>query len=155
MSDGCLFAADATLARVPWANLDECQLRRRKENIMSTTSIFRKAVGTATRAGCLSVLALVFILAPAAAEPIYMKSGPNRYEPKTKTVKVGDTVEWVNEAGSHTVTPDDGQPDPFKGSQTLSPGQKYSIVISGTPRTIKYHCEVHGPSMSGEIVVAP
>jgi len=103
----------------------------------------------------LPVLALSGALSSAAAETITitMKSGPNRYEPKSQPVKIGDTVEWVNEAGQHTATPDAGQPEPFQASPTLNSGQKYSVVISGSPRTIKYHCAIHGPAMSGELVI--
>jgi plastocyanin len=96
---------------------------------------------------------------PAMADTItiHMKvgGGPPRYEPNSKSVKVGDKVEWVSDSGEHTATPDSGQPDPFLASARLKPTEKHSVTITGSPRTIKYHCEVHGPGMAGELVIAP
>jgi len=107
------------------------------------------------RNGVYIALALFMTLSPAVADTvaIKLKSGPNRYEPNDVTVKVGDTIVWTNESGRHTVTPDDNQPDPFKGSDEFTPPNTYEVVIGGAPRTIKYHCEVHGPMMYGQIVV--
>jgi plastocyanin len=120
-------------------------------------SKFQMIIGRMFCGGSLLAFAFAVALAPAAAETvtIKIKSGPNRFEPKTATIKPGDTVMWMDEAGHHTATPDDNQPDPFKGSPEMDPPNTYTVVIYGSPRTIKYHCEIHGPMMSGEIVVAP
>jgi plastocyanin len=110
----------------------------------------------ATIAAALILPMGTFVTAPQAAETktIQMKFPPPNYDPKTVTVKAGDTVEWVNDSAvPHTATPDDGQTDPFQKSNKLGPGEKYSVVIKGNPRTVKYHCEVHGPAMAGEIKV--
>ena len=120
---------------------------------MSTASAIRIVQASVVMAASLLALVSMPTFAVADTVTIELKSGPNRYEPKSQTVKVGDTVVWVNKGGTHTVTPDDGQSDPFPGSMTLNPGDTHQTVISGSPRTIKYHCEIHGPSMDGEIVV--
>jgi plastocyanin len=116
-----------------------------KFNLVSIT----KAVGA------IGGFAFMVTTMAASADPIAIRIKPtNSYEPKTQQVKVGDTVEWVNEGGTHTVTPNDNQPEPFQGSPVLAAGQKYSVVISGSPRTINYHCRIHGLMMSGALVVA-
>jgi plastocyanin len=111
--------------------------------------------GTTLRYGGAVALALFITQSSSVADTvtIKLKSAPNRYEPRDVTVKVGDTVVWANESGLHTVTPDDNQPDPFKGSDEFSPPKTYEVVIGGAPRTIKYHCEIHGQAMSGQIVI--
>jgi plastocyanin len=83
---------------------------------------------------------------------IHMKP-PMAYDPPTQNVKAGDTVEWVDDGGRHSATPDSNQPDPFQASPVLSPGQTYSVTVSGAPRTIKYHCQIHGAAMAGTLVV--
>jgi plastocyanin len=89
---------------------------------------------------------------------IHLKA-PHSYDPASQQVKVGDTVLWVNDGGTHTVTPSAPDPD-LPGSGTLNPGDKYPqnapITIHGPPRTIKYYCKIHGAQlMSGELVVVP
>ncbi len=39
-------------------------------------------------------------------------------------------------------------------SPTLSPGGKYSFTFGTTPGTCRYHCLIHGTSMSGQVIVA-
>jgi plastocyanin len=87
---------------------------------------------------------------------INMKSGPNRFQEKVVQVKVGDRVIWKNLSGNHTATPDDGQPNPFPdtGNVPLN-GTSTPWVVTGSPRTIKYHCDIHGAGMAGEIIVLP
>jgi plastocyanin len=62
--------------------------------------------------------------ATAASVMIHLKS-TNSYEPRSQQVKAGDEVTWMNDGGTHTVTPDDGQTDPFPGSPTLTTGKTY------------------------------
>jgi plastocyanin len=119
-----------------------------------TAAQLRKIIG-------ISAFGAVFPLleaTPALADDviIHIKSGPNRFQEKVVQVKVGDRVIWNNLGGSHTATPDDNQTDPFPdtGNVPLN-GTSTPWVVTGGPRTIKYHCEVHGPGMSGEIIVLP
>lgn len=75
-----------------------------------------------------------------------------QFQPKTLTVTVGTTVEWVNEKGKHSVTADDGS---FK-SPTLAEGGRFEHQFN-KPGTYAYHCHFHGDvggkEMSGKIVV--
>jgi plastocyanin len=110
-------------------------------------------------AGAATIILLAAWQLPARAADsytIHLKTGPNRYDPSSQFLKAGDSVTWMVDAGTHTVTPNDGEPDPFPPSGTLNQGDSYGpIVISGAPRTIHYHCLVHGLAMSGQIVVTP
>ena len=98
------------------------------------------------------------VVAPVAApDPVTISINPNNtFGAPSRPIKVGDTVVWENKGGTHSVIPNPGQPDPFMPSPVLSAvGAKHSIVISGAPRTIKYHCGIHGAGMSGELVIGP
>jgi plastocyanin len=75
-----------------------------------------------------------------------------QFTPKVLTVAPGATVEWVNEAGRHTVEADDGS---FK-SDVLKQGDKFAHKFDKAG-TYAYHCEFHGEKggkdMAGKIVV--
>lgn len=70
------------------------------------------------------------------------------YAPATVTIKVGDSVKWTKgDSFDHTVTSDTGafaSPNPM--------GTTYTNPFA-QPGTYKYHCEIHGPSMAGTVVV--
>ena len=69
------------------------------------------------------------------------------FEPKTVTVKVGQTVTWTNQdSATHTVTGDGGI-----SSGDLSQGKSYSKTFD-TEGTFDYHCSIH-PSMTGQVIV--
>jgi plastocyanin len=76
-----------------------------------------------------------------------------QFNPKTVTVNVGTTVEWVNDDSvSHDVTKDTGPGPPFSsGSGNLGGGDTYKITFNA-PGTVGYECTVH-PGMSGMIIV--
>ncbi len=70
------------------------------------------------------------------------------YDPETVTIKVGDTVTWVNQdAPQHDVIADNGEfkSDLFDRGQTFS----YTFTKAGT---YPYHCSIH-PGMAGTVVV--
>ena len=105
-------------------------------------------------AGSFAALALIAAALPVAAAEVAISIKPNNsYDKKSQPVKVGDAITWTNEGGTHTVTPDNGQPDPFPGSGTLNQDATFKWTVAGDPRTIKYHCKIYGPSMSGELVI--
>jgi plastocyanin len=69
------------------------------------------------------------------------------FNPKTVTIKVGDTVTWTNQdSTTHTVTGDGGI-----DSGNLAPGKSYSKTFD-TAGTFNYHCSIH-PSMTGQVIV--
>ena len=75
-----------------------------------------------------------------------------QFTPKVLTVTPGTTVEWVSEAGRHTVQADDGS---FK-SDVLKQGDKFEHKFDKAG-TFAYHCEFHGDKggkdMAGKIIV--
>jgi plastocyanin len=105
--------------------------------------------------------------ARAAASTVEVKMGdePAVYEPVKVTIKVGDTVKWVNTGKTlHSVTlnPEDAQnaanvSEP-KGAKTfdsgfMEPGKSFSYTFT-VPGTYKYICVPHEKAgMVGEVVV--
>jgi amicyanin len=70
------------------------------------------------------------------------------YDPETVTIKVGDTVTWVNEdAPQHDVVADNGE---FK-SDLFDKGQTFSFTFTKAG-TYPYHCSIH-PGMTGTVIV--
>lgn len=90
--------------------------------------------------------------AVAAANKVMVKISNFQFEPKALTVKAGTTVEWVNEAGRHTIESDTGA---FK-SEVLSAGGRFEFKFT-KPGTYAYHCGLHGAKggkdMAGKIIV--
>lgn len=71
------------------------------------------------------------------------------FSPGTVTVAVGGTVKWSNTGQlAHTVTFDNGT----AFSQDLSAGGAVSRTFA-TAGTFGYHCNIHGPSMHGTVIV--
>jgi len=68
----------------------------------------------------------------------------------TVTIKIGDTVNWINQDGAtHTIVADD---DSFKSS-SLKNGNSFSHTF-GIAGTYTYHCGIHS-SMTGSVIVEP
>ena len=86
------------------------------------------------------------------AEKATVKVSSFQFTPKVLTVAPGTTVEWVNEAGRHSVEADDGS---FK-SDVLKQGDKFEHKFDKAG-TYAYHCEFHGEKggkdMAGKIIV--
>jgi copper binding plastocyanin/azurin family protein len=75
----------------------------------------------------------------------------NRAEPAVDTVSVNGTVTWTwIELGEHGVVFDDPE---LPMSDVMSEiGSQHSQTFSA-PGTFAYTCSIHGPSMSGSVVV--
>jgi plastocyanin len=88
----------------------------------------------------------------AVAQTATVKVSSFQFTPKVLTITPGTTVEWVNEAGRHTVEADDGS---FK-SDVLKAGDKFEHKFDKAG-TFAYHCEFHGEKggkdMAGKIIV--
>jgi plastocyanin len=70
------------------------------------------------------------------------------YEPKTVTIKVGDTVTWVNQdSPQHDAVADNGEFD----SGLFDQGETFSFTFTAAG-TYPYHCSIH-PGMEGTVVV--
>ncbi|WP_425838746.1 cupredoxin domain-containing protein [Streptomyces fractus] len=88
--------------------------------------------------------------AAAAAPDHTMKIADMKFAQSKMTVKVGETVEWVNEdTAPHTVTSTKG-PAKFD-SGTMEKGDSWSYTFT-KPGTYEYYCAVH-PDMVGSITV--
>jgi plastocyanin len=69
------------------------------------------------------------------------------YDPATVTIKVGDTVTWVNQdAPQHDVVADNGE---FK-SELFDKGKTFSFIFREAG-TYPYHCSIH-PGMTGVVI---
>jgi len=75
----------------------------------------------------------------AASGRVTVKLSNFAFTPNGVTVKVGSTVEWLNEGGRHAVVADN---DSFK-SETLRTGEKFERTFD-KPGTYLYYCSFHG-----------
>jgi plastocyanin len=88
------------------------------------------------------------------AETVNVKMKSLSYDPKELVIHFGDSVTWSNAAFSkHTATSDDD-------GGTFDTGEIQPDAMSGPVKFekeggFKYHCKIHGKSMSGTIVVKP
>ena len=74
------------------------------------------------------------------------------YDPKKLEIRVGDGVVWTNKAfAAHTATSDDDGKTFDTGN--VEPGESSKAVRFEKEGEFKYHCAVHGKTMSGTIVV--
>ncbi|OYQ67239.1 plastocyanin [Pseudanabaena sp. SR411] len=120
-------------------------------------SSFAKKLGLAI-ASLLFVVGSLFITAsPASADTVTVKMGSDGgqlvFEPKVVTIKVGDTVKWVNnKAFPHNIV--------FDGHEELSHkklAQKPKAELESTfneAGEFAYYCSPHrGAGMAGKVVV--
>ncbi len=120
-------------------------------------SSFAKKLGLAI-ASLLFVIGSLFITAsPASADTVTVKMGSDGgqlvFEPKVVTIKVGDTVRWVNnKAFPHNVV--------FDGHEELSHkklAQKPKAELESTfneAGEFAYYCSPHrGAGMQGKVIV--
>ena len=74
------------------------------------------------------------------------------YEPKILEVHVGDSLVWSNQAHTtHTATSDDDGQTFDTGN--IEPGKSSTPIRFDKKGEFKYHCKIHGRSMSGTVVV--
>ena len=96
------------------------------------------------------LLALASTLTVAArAAQLEVKIDNFTFGPQKLTVKVGDTVTWINEDDiPHTVV----STGHFR-SKALDTDDKYTFTFTA-PGTFEYFCGLH-PHMTGKVVVTP
>jgi plastocyanin len=89
---------------------------------------------------------------PAVADVVITINGMDAdepFSPRSATLKVGQTVAWVNaDSVPHTAT---SNSDAFN-TGILAPGATSAPMTMGRPGAFAYHCEIH-PSMTGTLVV--
>ncbi len=83
-------------------------------------------------------------------EVVWLAMEDDRFDPKSLTIKAGQTVTWVNQGADwHSVASFDGS---FESAQ-VSPGESFSHTFA-TPGTYKFICKHHGrQGMIGQVVV--
>ncbi|MEU5263918.1 cupredoxin family copper-binding protein [Amycolatopsis sp. NPDC021455] len=103
-------------------------------------------------AGLLLFLNLPLVPAPAAAATQQVMMQDYAFSPASLTVRVGDTVTWMQ----HDQAPHDvvttSAPVAFRSPQ-LSAGQSWSYTFQ-QPGTYSYYCSVH-PDMRASVTVLP
>lgn len=73
------------------------------------------------------------------------------FSPSSLTIRVGDTVEWMNmDSVDHTTTSDSGDPASWD-SGALATNATFSVTFTQSG-VYTYHCAIH-PSMTGTITV--
>ncbi|EFJ52131.1 hypothetical protein VOLCADRAFT_72905 [Volvox carteri f. nagariensis] len=122
----------------------------------------KAAVSRVASVAGVSVASLAVTLsAHAATVKLGADSGALVFEPSTVTIKSGDTVDFVNNAGfpHNVVFDEDAVPagvnvDAISRDDLLNaPGETYSVKLT-TPGEYGYYCEPHqGAGMVGKIIV--
>jgi len=85
---------------------------------------------------------------------VFISAHNGSANPAVDTVAVGGTVTWTwttNQGISHSIE-SIGSPSFTSSSIMNGNGQSYSVTFT-TPGTYQYDCAVHGPQMTGTIVV--
>lgn len=89
---------------------------------------------------------------PSETKAITVTAKSLSFDPKKLEVHVGDTVVWTNQARTkHTATSDD-EGKTFDTNE-IAPGKSSKSVKFEREGEFRYHCKVHGKTMSGTIVV--
>jgi plastocyanin len=109
----------------------------------------------------LTIMAVLCYLAPGAdesksrdpkAKEITVMVKSLSFSPKKVEVEVGHSVVWTSEARTkHSATSDDDGKTFDTGD--IEPGKSSKAVKFEKPGEFKYHCKVHGKTMSGTVVV--
>jgi plastocyanin len=86
---------------------------------------------------------------------IFFRSAHNGSQnPAVDTVAAGSSVTWVwNAAGSHSIQSTGTAPAIFRNSVVMAGANSTYSVTFQNPGTYDYDCGVHGPAMTGRIVV--
>ena len=88
------------------------------------------------------------------AKPISVEMKSISYDPKSVEVPVGGSIVWTNKAfTNHTATSEDDGKTFDTGE--IKPNESSSPVKFDKEGEFKYHCKIHGKTMSGTVVVKP
>ncbi len=109
------------------------------------------------------VISFLLVVSPASAETYKVKMGSDsgmlKFEPSDLTIKVGDTVEWINNKLSpHNVVfnPSEDPKEAVKLSHkalVFAPGESFETTFDETG-TFTYYCEPHrGAGMVAKVTV--
>jgi plastocyanin len=85
-------------------------------------------------------------------KPITVTIKSLSYDPKKLEIHTGDSAIWTNKARTtHTATSDDD--GKTFDTDEVGPGKTSKPVKFDKEGEFKYHCKIHGKTMSGTIVV--
>ena len=116
-----------------------------------------KKLGLLIAAFCLVISSFFVAASPATAKTFEVKMGTDSgmlgFEPKTVTIKSGDTVKWVNnKLAPHNVVFESSAEYSHKGL-LFSPGESFESTFNEAGE-YTYYCEPHrGAGMVGKIIV--
>ena len=97
------------------------------------------------------LLALLLVASGVSAQTTHTVTVSNfSFSPAALTVEAGDTVRWVNQAGSHNISQLSG-PESFGRAQVGS-GWTYEFTFDQVG-TSTYQCDPHSGSMQGSVTV--
>jgi plastocyanin len=86
-----------------------------------------------------------------ATQAVSMSAGM-QFIPNCIKISKGSTVTWTNnDVIAHTATSDTAA-EPFN-SGTSGPGGTFQHAFANVAETVNYHCLIHGPVMSGTVIV--
>jgi len=87
-------------------------------------------------------------MAPASAATVEIVIDKMAFQPSEVSVKVGDTVRWMNnDILAHTATVN-------SSFNLVIASKKAGEIVAGNAGTFEYFCKFH-PNMKGRIIVAP
>ena len=88
------------------------------------------------------------------AKPTSVEMKSISYDPKSVEVPVGGSIVWTNKAfTNHTATSEDDGKTFDTGE--IKPNESSSSVKFDKEGEFRYHCTIHGKTMSGTVVVKP
>lgn len=126
-------------------------------NISSFVNSFARGLGLAI-ASLLFIVGSFFMSAsPAAADTVTVKMGSDGgqlvFEPKVVTIKVGDTIKWVNnKAFPHNIV-FDGHPEVSHKKLAQKPKAELESTFNEAGE-FSYYCSPHrGAGMQGKVIV--
>jgi plastocyanin len=106
------------------------------------------------------IISFFLLVSPASADTYKVKMGSDsgmlKFEPSDLTIKVGDTVEWVNNKLSpHNVVFDPSNAEKASSHKALvfAPGESFSTTFDQAG-SYSYYCEPHrGAGMVAKVTV--
>ena len=88
------------------------------------------------------------------AKPTSVDMKSISYDPKSVEVPVGGSIVWTNKAfTNHTATSEDDGKTFDTGE--IKPNESSNPVRFDKEGEFKYHCRIHGKTMSGTVIVKP
>lgn len=105
----------------------------------------------------LVITGLIFFSSTAFCESYTVRMKSISFDPKTITIKAGDSVQWINKSlTDHSATSQEAEKSESKFDTGMIKPQKSSEkMIFKSAGTYLYDCKVHGKTMAGKISVAP